>query len=209
MSLVANLNQLSYLPSQIGFSLTNLEQLSVQWNKLRTLPASVCNLKSLKRLEVKFNHLKVLPAAIGNLTNLEVLDASCNFMDLQTVPDTIGDLTSLVEIDLSCNQIKFLPPSFGRLQNLKKINILDNPLVIPPMTIAESGCEEIVAFMKERWQSFLDEKNRPIEEDDHVPSTWGSWLGKVVSAVTHWPSSIDPNQPSEASSIDKLLDQQL
>jgi hypothetical protein len=209
VSLVADLNQLSYLPSQIGFCLTNLEQLSVKWNKLRTLPSSLCSLKSLKRLEVKFNHLKALPTAIGNLTNLEVLDASCNFMDLQIVPDTIGDLTSLVEIDLSCNQIKTLPPSFGRLQNLKKVNILENPLLIPPLNIAESGCEEIMAYMRERWQNYVDEKNRPVEEGEQVDATWGAWFGKVISAVTQWPSSSSPTRPSEASSVDQLLDQQL
>ena len=208
MSLIANLNQLSYLPSQIGFSLVDLEQLSLQWNKLQSLPASICNLKSLKRLEARFNHLKALPSSIGNLTNLEVLDVGCNFKDLQTMPDTIGDLTSLVEIDLSCNQIKILPASFGKLQNLKRVNIIDNPLVIPPMKVAEAGLEAIMTFMKERWQSVLEEeRNRLVEEENgqyqgkrFLPLA-GSWFAKARSVVT--------SRPSQTSTINNLLNQQL
>lgn len=191
VSLTANLNQLTYLPSQIGFSLLNLQRLSVQWNKLRSLPASVCNLKSLKCLEVRFNQLKSLPSAIGNLTNLEILDASCNFMDLQVVPDSVGDLVSLIDLNLSCNQIRVLPDSFGRLQNLKKINIHDNPLAIPPMEIVDAGVEEIMAYMKGRWQNYLEEEEkRQSAQESPKQSKWlpwvlgGSWFTKKFPGVS-------------------------
>ncbi|MCO5614039.1 hypothetical protein L7F22_068319 [Adiantum nelumboides] len=200
----ADLNELAFLPSQIGSGLPNLTQLSLRWNKLRSLPTSVCNLKSLKKLEVKFNYLKSLPQAIGNLTNLEYLDASCNFMALQVLPDTIGDLVSLVDINLSCNQIKNLPESFGRLPAVKKINLKDNPLASPPVEVAEAGAEAVMIFMKEKWQSFLeDETQRHLAQESQQQE---KWLPRALSGLSR---VFLGGSPRKASSTADYLEQQL
>ncbi|KAI5061124.1 hypothetical protein GOP47_0023629 [Adiantum capillus-veneris] len=201
----ADLNELLYLPYQIGSNLLNLKQLSLRWNKLRSLPTSVCNLKSLRSLEVKFNYLKSLPQAIGNLTNLEYLDASCNFTALQNLPDTIGDLVSLAEIDLSCNQIRNLPESFGRLPALKKINLKDNPLVSPPVEVAEAGAEAVMVFMKEKWQNFLEEeKQRHLAEESQHQEKWLPWALSGLSRAF-----LGSGSPRKSSSTEDYLEQQL
>lgn len=208
-TLNADLNELEYLPSQIGLGLQNIKQLSLNWNKLRSLPASLCNMKSLRSLKVKFNHLKALPQAIGNLNNLEYLDVSCNFMDLQTLPDTVGDLVALTEMDMSCNQIHTLPDSFGRLQALKKVEVKDNPLVVPPLQVAEIGTEAIVAFMKDRWQNFLEEeRQRALAAEEKQQQQQGGWLPQVLDGS--WLRNVFlAGSPRKASSSDDYLEQQL
>ncbi|KAH9299201.1 hypothetical protein KI387_030883, partial [Taxus chinensis] len=175
LELDASYNELIYLPTDIGYQLVNLQKLLVHLNKLRSLPSSVCQMKSLRHLDVHFNELRSLPAAIGNLTNLQVLNASGNFSDLVSVPDSIGELTNLVELDLSNNQIKELPYSFGSLQNLKKLNLEQNPLVTPPNEIVEKGVEAVKEYMAKRLlDQLLDEEQKSTAEisDNQTETGW-------------------------------------
>ena len=88
VELDAGFNSLTYLPTNIGYELLNLQKLMIQLNKIRSLPSSVCEMKSLRYLDAHFNELRGLPIAIGKLTNLEVLNLSSNFSDLRELPET-------------------------------------------------------------------------------------------------------------------------
>ncbi|KAK9119834.1 hypothetical protein Scep_017927 [Stephania cephalantha] len=158
VELDASFNELTFLPTNIGYELVNLQKLVIHLNKIRSLPTSVCEMKSLRQLDAHFNELRGLPHAIGRLTNLESLNLGSNFSDLTELPETFGDLTNLRELDLSNNQIHALPDTFGRLDNLTKLNLDQNPLVLPPPEVVSKGVEAVKVFMAKRWIDILIEE---------------------------------------------------
>lgn len=213
MELDTSFNKLAYLPTNIGFELVKLRRLSIQLNKLRSLPNSICEMVSLQILDVHFNELRGLPLAIGRLINLEILNLSSNFSDLTELPDTLGDLTNLKELDLSNNQIHALPDTFGRLDKLTKLNLEENPLVIPPMEVVNEGLEAVKLFMAKRWLDILVEEERRSMLEVKEPAETGwltrskSWLSTVASGVSGSVSGYLGNMGK--SSADPYLNQQL
>ena len=210
VELDVSFNSLSYLPTNIGFELVNLKKLSINLNKIRSLPTSIGEMRSLCLLDAHFNELRGLPFAIGRLTNLEILNLSSNFSDLAELPETIGDLTSLRELDLSNNQISALPDSFGRLDKLNKLNLDQNPVYIPPMEVVKEGVEAVKVFMAKRWLEILveEEQKSMVEAREQTQSGWltrsTSWLSNAVSGVTQGVSGYLAPAPR-----DPYLDQQL
>lgn len=209
MELDVGFNNLTYLPTNIGYELVNLQKFSIQLNKIRALPSSVCEMKSLRYLDAHFNELHGIPIGIGRLTNLESLNLSSNFSDLKELPDTIGDLINLRELDLSNNQIHALPDTFGRLDNLTKLNLDQNPLVIPPVEVVNEGVEAVKVFMAKRWLEILAEEERKsmLEMQEHAQTGWltrsTSWLKTYVANVSEYLTS------PRGSPRDPFLDQQL
>ncbi|KAG9456651.1 hypothetical protein H6P81_001159 [Aristolochia fimbriata] len=191
VELDASYNKLTYLPTNIGYELVNLQKLFVHLNKLRSLPTSLCEMRSLRHLDAHFNELRVLPHAIGKLTNLEILNLSSNFSDLQELPDTIGDLINLKELDLSNNQIHALPVTFGRLDKLVKLNLAENPIIIPPEDVVNKGVEAVKLYMAKMWLNILveEEQRSTLEAKKETTQTgWltrsTSWLSDVAAGVT-------------------------
>lgn len=211
MELDVSFNNLSYLPTNIGYELPNLQKLMIQLNKIRSLPSSICELKSLRYLDAHFNELNGLPIAIGRLTNLEVLNLSSNFTDLKELPETFGDLTNLRELDLSNNQIHALPDTFGRLENLTKLNLEQNPLELPPVEIVNLGVHAVKTFMAKRWIDILLEEERKSNQEMQEQGEGGwltrstSWLKNVSENVVGYLG----NPMSPKSPRDPYLDQQL
>ncbi|CAJ2640352.1 unnamed protein product [Trifolium pratense] len=91
--------------------LTNLKYLTVltlNQNRLTTLPSALGSISSLRELHLSNNQLTGLPDEIGNLTQLEVLKANNNRMS--KICEFIGNCHSLVEaLHLSNNGMKSLP----------------------------------------------------------------------------------------------------
>lgn len=207
-------NNLSSLPGNIGFGLSNLERLSMSLNKIRLLPSSICEMRSLSYLDAHFNELRGLPHAIGKLTSLETLNLSSNFSDMTDLPDSFGDLVSLKELDLSNNQIRSLPDSFFRLENLTKLNLEQNPLVVPPLGIALEGAHAVRGFMKKRWEDMIaEEQERSALEASRQQAAQGGWIGWGTSMlsglVTGVSQSVSGYLHGGSSSRDPYLDQQL
>lgn len=65
------------LPPEIG-NLSNLQELILGGNKLRSLPAELGNLANLLTLDLSYNALTSLPPEIGNLSNLVSLQLNNN-----------------------------------------------------------------------------------------------------------------------------------
>ncbi|CAM8922129.1 unnamed protein product [Rhodiola kirilowii] len=211
VELDASYNKLTYLPTNIGYELVHLTKLSVHMNKIRSLPSSICEMKSLRILDVHFNELRGLPLAIGKLSNLETLDLSRNFNDLTELPETFGDLMNLRELDLSNNQIHALPDTFGRLESLTKLILDQNPLVTPPPEIVKQGVDAVKTFMAKRWVDLLVEEERRSMDamKEQTQTGWlsrsTSWLSNVATGVTESVSEyLSPRAPK-----DPLLDRQL
>lgn len=170
MELDVSFNNLVYLPTNIGHELSGLRVLSIQYNKIQSLPSSICEMRSLRHLDAHFNELHALPPLIGRLKSLETLNLSSNFTDLTDLPHSIGDLTELRELDLSSNQIHSLPVTFARLSKLVKLDLDQNPLVFPPMEVASEGVEAIRQFMAKRWHGSI-----PGEQEGQLTAPDTSW----------------------------------
>ena len=153
VELNANFNQLDSWHPVLGWKLTELRQLELQFNNLVGLPESFGHLKALKHLDLRNNHLRSLPSSIGMLCELELLDLSRNFNNLGTLPDSIGDLVSLSVLDLSFNQIRELPASLGNLKSLKKLVLDQNPLIVPPKRVIEHSQEAVLAYLLDLYQN--------------------------------------------------------
>lgn len=208
VELDASFNSLAYLPTNIGYEMVNLERLSIQLNKIRSIPTSVCEMRSLRCLDAHFNEIRGLPLAIGKLTKLEVLNLSSNFNDFTGLPDTFGDLTNLRELDLSNNQIHALPDTFGRLDKLNKLNLDQNPLVIPPMEVVNEGVEAVKLFMAKRWLEILVEEERKSMLSVQEQSQTG-WLTRSTSWLKGYVSGVSDYLASPKAPKDPYLDQQL
>ena len=202
IELDAGFNDLMFLPKNIGYGLVNLEKLSVHLNKLKAFPNSLCEMKSLKSLDAHFNSLHSLPHAIGKLTELEVLNVSSNFTDLVEVPDSVGDLLNLRELDVSNNQIRVIPDTIYQLEHLTKLNLDQNPLVIPPIDVMNKGLQAIKEYMVQRRLDILEaEKEQSLSAKVEASSEMG-WM--------EWGSSMLQNVYSGGNTrTDPFLDQQL
>lgn len=166
-----------FLPNNFGHRLVNLNRLSIQLNKIRYLPVSICEMVSLTYMDVHLNELHGLPYSIGELKNLEVFNLSSNFNYLTSIPDTIGELSNLKELDISNNQIRALPNTISQLVKITKLTLDQNPLVSPPAVIIAKGIEAVMIFMSSRYRSNSAVAKRVAAEGD------GSWSSEWHQAL--------------------------
>lgn len=213
MELDASYNALAYLPTNIGQELVNLQKLLIHLNKLRSLPTSVCEMRSLRHLDAHFNELHCLPSAIGKLRNLEILDLSSNFSDLKELPDSFGDLTNLRELDLNNNQIFVLPDRFGHLTKLEKLNVVQNPLVVPPLSVVNNGIKAVTEFMNNRHANIINkqkEEKKIAEEEAISPLSPAAWLSRSTSWIkNNWAAAGGFEDELKMLGRDTFLNQQL
>ncbi|PWA94291.1 disease resistance protein (TIR-NBS-LRR class) family [Artemisia annua] len=101
-----------------------LEELSLWYADIKTLPDGICMLKHLKSLELESCLLlEKLPVDIGRLECLESLILfECTL--LQDIPNSICEMKRLEHLVLSqCIRVEKLPEEFGRLKCLKELKI--------------------------------------------------------------------------------------
>lgn len=120
------------LPPVVGV-LSEVRELWLAGNALRTLPPALCGLVTLRSLDLDGNKLICLPSAIGCLACLESLYANAN--KLSSLPDSIGSLRALKELRLSDNllgapgvSLGCLPEEFGSLKALRTLWLARNGL---------------------------------------------------------------------------------
>ncbi len=131
-------NPLATLPEAIT-QLQNLTLLNLNATGLTTLPDSLCLLENLSELYIGVNDFVTIPDSISKLHNLtKLVLVYCN---LAFIPESIYELESLVQLYLGMlgtskgsykNQIKEISPKILQLKNLKELNLMDNPIEIPP-----------------------------------------------------------------------------
>lgn len=79
--------------------LTNLKFLELVGCELKSVPASIINLKQLEYLNLSLNYLSVLPDNISEITNLKEIDLTNNcFVE---VPKQIGQVKELLYFDIN------------------------------------------------------------------------------------------------------------
>lgn len=126
--------ELERLPHAI-FSLTNLQDLDLKSNNIRTIE-EVISFQHLKRftcLKLWHNKIITIPSSIGQVRSLESLYLSHN--KLETLPPALFTLPKLRHLDVSHNSITVLPPDVGLLHNLQHLAINSNKLEVLPKTL--------------------------------------------------------------------------
>ncbi|KAH9669145.1 protein kinase domain-containing protein [Citrus sinensis] len=126
-------------PSSI-FNISSLESISLLGNRLEgSLPVNIgFSLPNLENLSVRQNNYTgPIPHAIGELRNLQVLDLHHNNLDGH-IPESLGNLTILNSLDLGFNKLRgHVPSSLGNCQNLMLLSVSNNKLTgaLPPQIL--------------------------------------------------------------------------
>lgn len=122
---------LERIPSAV-FSLSNLQELDLRKNKLRTVEEilSLQHCRRLVTLRLWHNQITYLPDHISKLHSLETLDVSWN--KLRKLPSRLFYCTKLRHLDVSHNQLTSLPPEVGILHSLQFFSAAFNSLETLP-----------------------------------------------------------------------------
>jgi len=121
---------LNNVPEDIMRYARSLEELLLDANHLRDLPASFFKLNNLRKLGLSDNEIQRLSPEIQNFTNLVELDVSRN--DISDIPENVKGLTALQVADFSSNPISELPSGFVLLKNLVILSLNDMSLTVLP-----------------------------------------------------------------------------
>ncbi|CAB9521076.1 LRR receptor-like serine threonine-protein kinase [Seminavis robusta] len=125
-------NQLSFIPSEIGWLGDSVGEVDLSNNNIAILPSELFLLTSLVALHLDGNQIKHLPKEIEQMTNLEPcrwgwLSLSNN--KLTSIPVEIGRLTDLQSWTMDSNRISAFPDvDWSSLSNLKAIQLSHNLL---------------------------------------------------------------------------------
>ncbi|MHA1728666.1 MAG: leucine-rich repeat domain-containing protein [Promethearchaeota archaeon] len=90
------------------------------------------NTEEVKGLCLNHCKLKSIPVSICELKTLQILDLAFN--EIEIIPDWIVDL-QLTELNLNNNRIKKLPKKTGNMSTLLFLKILNNPLHKLPISL--------------------------------------------------------------------------
>lgn len=123
--------ELERIPHAI-FSLTNLQELDLKSNNIRTIEEIISfqHLRRLTCLKLWHNKIITIPASIGHVKSLESLHLSHN--KLESLPSALFTLPKLRYLDVAHNSITVLPPDVGLLNNLQHLAINSNKLEALP-----------------------------------------------------------------------------
>ena len=133
--------------------LHDLKFLTLNNNRIESLPEEICFIRSLKRLAVRYNRLLELPAAVGQLESLESLDLKNN--RLTYLPASIGQLCYLKHLDLSENSLSQLDACICDCSRLDRFEVKQNPLSRPPIALAKQGMQAIRRYFQVLWSPSL------------------------------------------------------
>jgi hypothetical protein len=122
-NLELNNNEITALCDEL-FDL-KLTRLSLNSNRIETLPPSIGRVTTLTTLSLNTNPIDTLPDEICSLQNLENLDLSST--SLRSLPEKIGELTQLETLNLCQTNLSSLPPSFSKLAALKSLYFSNTP----------------------------------------------------------------------------------
>ncbi|HYG01270.1 MAG TPA: leucine-rich repeat domain-containing protein [Chryseosolibacter sp.] len=111
----------------------HVEKLSLQYNNIERVPASIANFPNLIRLSLNYNKITDVDTAIVQLQKLEALSFYKN--NLSRIPTPLYYLSSLKGIDLFYNEIESLDSTLSYWKNLEVLYLNHNKLIFLPQNI--------------------------------------------------------------------------
>jgi len=199
---------LNNVPEDIMRYARSLEELLLDANHLRDLPASFFRLHRLRKLGLSDNEIQRLSPEIQNFESLVELDVSRN--DISDIPENIKGLQSLQVADFSSNPISELPSGFVLLKNLGVLSLNDMSLTILP---EDFGLLENLTSLELRENLIKDlpeslaklKKLERLDLGDNEIEELPPHIGELSSLEELW---LDHNQlsclPMEVNSLRKL-----
>lgn len=148
-SKVFNLNGRGFLrvPVDLTKGYDHLVRLDLSDNHLTTLPNNICNsLTNLEALYCERNRLTGLPDGIGLLFQLIILMANDNQIAL--VPASFTKLKNLQTCSFANNKLTWVPNSVGHMGSIRELSLTGNDLRSPPADIVAQGTMRILRFLR-------------------------------------------------------------
>ncbi|XP_060791598.1 volume-regulated anion channel subunit LRRC8A-like [Neoarius graeffei] len=127
-------NQIAYIPIQIG-TLTNLERLYLNRNKIDRIPSQLFFCRKLRFLDLSHNKLSSIHPDIGLLQNLQYISVTAN--RIKTLPLNLFQCKKLRTLNLGKNCLTALPSCIGQLMFLTQLELCSNWLEGLPVELGE------------------------------------------------------------------------
>lgn len=174
------------LPAQNWQSLRNL---SLTGCELAAVPGSLGQYIHLKELQLSHNKLTTLPPEIGKLKKLETLLLDHN--EIVLIPASLSKCVSLTTVNLEHNNLNALVLDLQQFPHLKSLFLLGNPLsYIPELSV----CHELHSLSLNRLkvQSNDDYTQFQVTIDAASTLACGSKLNPLFSVLFSRSSSQHP-----------------
>ncbi|CDR47097.1 CYFA0S28e00716g1_1 [Cyberlindnera fabianii] len=113
-------------PEAVELIKENVERLSLQKNRLSSLPQCFARLNHLRYLDLRDNEFKEFPSVLTEMSSLDILDLSMNY--LSEIPAELGELKNIKVLSLKSNRFETIPRSILGFRDLRILEIENNPL---------------------------------------------------------------------------------
>ena len=113
--------KITKVPTPLFTDYTNIKELVLSNNEIKTLPAGIGKLLALEKLDLSKNKLNKINKAIGKLKNLKELNLAGNY-DIEEFPKEIGELKSLEVLNINGISLENIAEVLGQYPNLEKLN---------------------------------------------------------------------------------------
>ncbi|KAL1958202.1 hypothetical protein VTO42DRAFT_5058 [Malbranchea cinnamomea] len=151
---------------------------------LRAISTNLFHYVFLEKLYLNYNKLKTLPRGIGQLKSLTHLDVSGN--DLNEIPPEIGMLTNLKKLLLFDNNLQTLPYELGYLYQLDILGIEGNPLTdVLKSRIMQDGTKALIKYLKEEMPVHLPPSERDWVVLDESRKNTANGASDKFTALTY------------------------
>jgi serine/threonine protein kinase/GTPase SAR1 family protein len=125
-------------------NLACVEELHLEGNELRSIPAEISLLKSLRIANFSHNRISEISKHIGELAQLQALDLCHN--SLKTLPKELCKLTNLTQLLLENNQLRVLPNMLALIDSLQVIQVNFNKN-LEPREARHWDCAQIKSYL--------------------------------------------------------------